>query len=58
MNADPAFQTGYHIKLNSAAKDLGDAATVVQTPQIPFDLDNMNRLLDSGPDAGCYEYQP
>jgi len=58
VNADPAFQTGYHIKLNSAAKDLGDAATVVQTPQIPFDLDNMNRLLDSGPDAGCYEYQP
>jgi len=54
-NMDPAFTSDFHIGLSSAAKDLGDSTTAIP---LPFDLDNVLRLIDSGPDAGCYEYQP
>ncbi len=55
VNTNPDFTDGFHIGINSAARDLGDSSTAVP---IPFDLDNQNRLLDVGPDAGCFEYQP
>ncbi len=55
VNQNPDFIEGFHIGVNSAARDLGNSTTAIP---IPFDLDNMNRLLDIGPDAGCFEYQP
>lgn len=61
VNNDPAFTSiadhDFHIGLSSSAKDLGDAVYVGQSPAIPNDLDNISRLADSGPDAGCYEAQ-
>jgi hypothetical protein len=61
VNNNPAFTDitahDFHIGLSSSAKDLGDAAFVGQLPSIPDDLDNLPRLIDAGPDAGCYEAQ-
>lgn len=54
-NLDPKFvdvsKKDYHIKIDSPAKDAGNAAII-----IPLDLDEKTR--DALPDMGAYEYKP
>ncbi len=59
INQEPIFHdprnNDLNISITSAAKDFGD---LVIGGLIPRDLNNNDRMNDTAPDSGAYEYQP
>lgn len=61
-NQDPKFESTFNrnhrLKVESPAINLGSALITNAVAPLPLDITGFDRLQDSAPDAGCFEFKP